>query len=166
VLINERYLGEAVVHLELEAFFIYCCFPFRVLHGLPESLGNRRDLGRDGDCEVLCFNRRERVLVIGSEVVEPILRNVIFVEELERVRIFACMRVVTLGRLKAVVLCSLYAVVTLNLGEIARGLLGLLNKWIGRRSIRAGCVGRNRRLQYGRKRRSRKGGLASASEHV
>jgi hypothetical protein len=72
------------------------------------------------------------------------------------------MRVVTLGRLEAVVLCSLYAVDALNLGEIARRLLGLLDKWIGRRRIGAGFFERNRRLQDGRKRRSRNGGLASA----
>jgi hypothetical protein len=115
---------------------------------------------------MLCFNRRKGVLVIRSEVVELILSNVVFVEGLERVRILACMRIVTLGRLEAVVLCSLYAVDALNLGKIARRLLGLLDKWIGRRRIRAGCVGRNRRLQDGRKRRSRNGGLASAREHV
>jgi hypothetical protein len=67
-------------------------------------------------------------------------------------------RVVTLGWLESVVLCSLYAVNTLNLGEIARGFLGLLDKWIGRRRICAGCIGCNSRLRYGRKRRSRNGG--------
>jgi hypothetical protein len=80
---------------------------------------------------VLCLNRRKGVLVIRSKVVEPILSNVVFVEGLERVRILACVRVITLGRLEAVVLCSLYAVDALNLGEIARRLLGLLDKWIG-----------------------------------
>jgi hypothetical protein len=72
------------------------------------------------------------------------------------------LRVVTLGWLESVVLCSLYSVNTLNLGEIARGLLGLLDKWIGRRRICAGYIGRNSRLQYGRKRRSGNGELASA----
>jgi hypothetical protein len=115
---------------------------------------------------VLCFNRRKGVVVIRSEVVEPIRSNVVFVERLERVRILACQSSVTLGGLEAVVLCSLYAVDALNLGEITRRLLGLFDKRIGRRRIRAGCIGRKRRLQDGRKRRSRNGVLASAREHV
>jgi hypothetical protein len=124
-------------------------------------------LGTDGSLAVtVSVKWRKGVLVIGSKVVEPILSNVVVVEGLERVRILACVRVITFGRLEAVVLCSLYAVDALTLGEIARRLLGLLDKWIGRRRIRSGCIGRNRMLQDGRKRRSRNGGFASSGEHV
>jgi hypothetical protein len=82
-LIHVGYLCEAVVHLELEASLIDSSFPFRVLHGLPECLGTRRVLSCDGECEVLCLNRRERILIIWSKIVEPILSNVVFVEGLE-----------------------------------------------------------------------------------
>jgi hypothetical protein len=87
---------------------------------------------------VLCFNRRKGVLVIGSKVVESTLSNVVFDEGLEHVRILGCRNSITLGGFKAVVLCSLYAVDALNLGEIARRLLRLLKKRIGRRRIHTG----------------------------
>ena len=94
-----------------------------------------------------CLNRGDGVLIRRSEVVEPILCNLVGVEVLKIGRLCAGTRLLAKARLKTIMLRSLFAVNALDVRVIARRYQGLGRRYQGRR-IHAGCVLTRRYLEY------------------
>jgi hypothetical protein len=111
------YLGKAVINLELLSLFINGQSPLRYLHSLPEGLRNSSIFGGNSECEMLCLNRGDGVLIIRSEVVEPILCDLVGVEVLKVVG--ACVGTRLLAK-ATIMLLSLFAVKVLDVRDIAR----------------------------------------------
>ena len=98
--------------------------------------------------KMLCLNRGDGVLIRRSEVVEPILCNLVGVEVLKSCRLRAGTRFLAKARLETVVLCCLLAVNALYVRDIARRYQGLSRRVVGRRRIHSGCVLTRRYLEY------------------
>ena len=97
---------------------------------------------------MLCFNRGDGVLISRSEVVEPILCDLVGVEVLKIGWACAGTRLLAKARLKTIMLRSLLAVNALDVRDIARRYQVLGRRVVGRRRIHSKCVLKCRYLEY------------------
>jgi hypothetical protein len=143
----EWYLGKAVINFKLFSLFINDQSPLRYLDSLPEGLRNRSIFGSNSECEMLCLNRGDGVLIIRSELVEPVLCDLVGVEVLKIVVACGGTRLLAKARLKTIMLRGFFAVNALDVRDIARRYQGLGRRVVGRRRIHSGCVLARRYLE-------------------